>query len=459
MPRQNGHGFLVAVSTAAAFFLMAASGSAVAAPRNGDTGQQSAATDLSTTVSPNGGAEHAAPRFEGSCRKVSPAVRATHRTAARECITVRTSKAAKGDKTTDVGATGFTAEDPEDYDPGVDDPFPDEPSSEACSLVKFEYRWTRTGGQCGSVEVQYILYDEYGKVLGTGLLDVSTTLHTKWNSTELSEDIRVAVTQVTDAVKTLNVKFRTDCTAGCLATQRAPWYGNTALGVGSAPATGTVSYSGVIPAGGTRTSFQTQYQMYVTTAGSIPVDPSASWMPPAGAIIRCDSEMPTTSGCVMPSDDDEKAPTLVYNLSDPKHGQAAAAYELGMRLRGSNLFHGANKDVADTNRKKTCGSLSSKKFVNLYPDIPKADSCDEFPFASTQEGGTDGALCAEITPTLVNGVWTTPPTDPSNPVTNQQCIRAHMSLSANSSAGGRFGSFKGRNRIISGDAFRMVIEP
>jgi hypothetical protein len=169
--------------------------------------------------------------------------------------------------------------------------------------------------------------------------------------------------------------------------------------------------------------------------------------------------MPTTSGCVIPFDDDEDAPILTYSLSNPNHGQASAAYELGIRMRGSGLFHAENQAEQKENRKHTCGSLSSKPFVNLYPNIPGADSCDEFPFAATQEGGTDGALCAEITPTLVNGQWTTPPTNPNDQLTNQPCIRSHMPSSSNSSAGGKWAAFKKENRLIKGDAFWISIAP
>ncbi|MFF4834981.1 hypothetical protein [Streptomyces sp. NPDC001315] len=445
--------FLVAVSTAAAFCLMAGGGPAAAATQNGGARQTVTSTDLPDTVSPNGGRGHAAPHLDGSCTQVSAAVRATLRTAATQCVTVRTPQATQDDAKVNTLATELAAEDPEDYDPGADDPLPGDPPSEACSIIKGEYQWTRTGGLCGSAEVEYNLYDGNGKLVGTGLMDVSTTLHTQWDSTDLTEDINVAVTKVTGEVTALNIKFRTDCTNSCLATQRTPWYGNTALGEGQSKS-GTVSYSGAVPAGQTRTSFQTQYQMYVTTAGATPVDPSASWSPPADAVIRCDTEMPTTSGCVIPFAADEDAPILEYSLSNPNHGQASAAYELGLRMRGSNLFHGENEDVGNQNRSKTCGN-----FTNLYPDIPGADSCDEFPFARTMEGGTDGALCAEITPTEVNGQWTTPPTDPNKPVTNQPCIRSHMTLFANKSAGSIFANFKKYNRIIRGDSFWMAIVP
>lgn len=468
MPHHNWRGFVVAVSTTAAFCLTAGVGSATASTRNDDARPADRpVTGLLDTPAEAGGEGQGTPRFagSGSCTGVPAAVRATLRTAVTECVTVRTPEAARNDTRAAASGAGITTlaaeaaaaeDDPDEYDPGVYDPDPgDPPASATCTITQGVYEWTRTGGLCGKVQVTYTLYDTNGKSVGTGLINVSTSLRTHVADTDLSEDIRAEVVQVTGQVTALNIRFRTDCTSGCLATLRTPWYGNTELTTGQSKS-GTVTYKGSIPASATRASFQTKYQMYVTTAGATPVDPSASWSPPADAVIRCDSEMPTTSGCVIPFTDDEDAPILEYSLSNPNHGQASATYELGLRMRGSSLFHGENKDVGNANRRNTCGSA---KFTNLFPTIPEADSCDEFPFAGTQEGGTDGSLCAEITPTKVNGVWTTPPTHADKPVTDQPCIQSHMPLFNNKSAGSVYGNFKKDQRIIKGDAFWMTITP
>jgi hypothetical protein len=48
------------------------------------------------------------------------------------------------------------------------------------------------------------------------------------------------------------------------------------------------------------------------------------------------------------------------------------------------------------------------------------DSCDEFPFAGTYEGGTDGGLCAEIVPQYEDGAWYIHQADDSRPVTGER---------------------------------------
>ncbi|MGF1344518.1 NucA/NucB deoxyribonuclease domain-containing protein [Streptomyces flavovirens] len=75
-------------------------------------------------------------------------------------------------------------------------------------------------------------------------------------------------------------------------------------------------------------------------------------------------------------------------------------------------------------RRHTCGDLSSVPFVRKFGIVP-TDTCDEFPFASTQEGGTDGDRCAEIVPLLEDGEWKMYEADPARPVTRTEpCVRA-----------------------------------
>ncbi|MFE2044346.1 hypothetical protein ACFXAZ_26165 [Streptomyces sp. NPDC059477] len=457
---------VVAMSAATALCLTVAGGPAAASVPGGDARPaEQAARPLPVPPPGNDGVGQAALQVTEDCAPASAQVRATVKSAATECITVteepvpdRTRVTTTEVQTTALADGTAAAEDPGTYDPGVWDPDPAEPPVAASCAINQEessYVWTRTGGLCGKIQVTYTLYDTNGRPVGTGLIDVSTHLRTAWDSTKLGEEIQATVTDMSGQVTALNIRFRTDCTSSCLPTLTAPWYGNTALAKGQSKS-GEVTYSVNIPTGATRSEFRTGYTMYVTTAGATPLDASATWSSPEDVPIRCDSEMPTTSGCVIPEPDDTDAPILEYSLSSANHGQASATYELGLRMRGSSLFHGENKSNADANRTNTCGSA---KFTNLFPGATGADSCDEFPFAGTQEGGTDGLLCAEITPTLVNGHWTTPATDPNKPVTNQPCIQSHMPLYNNKSAGGVYGNFKKFNRIIQGDAFWMAIVP
>ncbi|WP_435246135.1 NucA/NucB deoxyribonuclease domain-containing protein [Streptomyces sp. NRRL F-5630] len=68
----------------------------------------------------------------------------------------------------------------------------------------------------------------------------------------------------------------------------------------------------------------------------------------------------------------------------------------------------------------------------MYPGKKNADTCDEFPPASTAEGGQDQSLCAELTPKVDNGVWSAPATWPERPATGAEtCLRLHVTGRAN----------------------------
>ncbi|GAB3003288.1 hypothetical protein GCM10023080_081290 [Streptomyces pseudoechinosporeus] len=205
-------------------------------------------------------------------------------------------------------------------------------------------------------------------------------------------------------------------------------------------------------ASGTRDSFQTQYHMYVTTTGSIPTQPNVNWDSPVQAKIRCDAEL-TTAGCVIP----ERRADLEYSLSDPKHGSAAAAYSFAQGYLRDWAPLSRADGLSDANRARTCGSQSSDPFVPM-PDYVPNDSCDEFPFAGSFEGGTDGAQCADILPLYENGQWMIYEARADKPVTyNEPCVRGHVALDANESAGGKYGSLVKNQRILDTEKYNVNI--
>ncbi len=122
-----------------------------------------------------------------------------------------------------------------------------------------------------------------------------------------------------------------------------------------------------------------------------------------------------------------------------------------MRRRGTDILHAVDQTQATANRAATC-----TPFTNLYPSTSGADSCDEFPMASTREGGQDGNLCAELTPQVVNNVWSAPATWANRPTAGTEtCLRLHITQRANSSAGGVLGSLRKYQRLVTDDPFRI----
>ncbi|GAB2744522.1 NucA/NucB deoxyribonuclease domain-containing protein [Streptomyces bullii] len=86
------------------------------------------------------------------------------------------------------------------------------------------------------------------------------------------------------------------------------------------------------------------------------------------------------------------------------------------------------------------------------------DSCDEFPFARTYEGGTDGALCADVVPKQVGDQWLVFEADPTKPVTfTESCARGHVPLTDNKAAGGKLGSFPQTDRVLDTEKYDVTV--
>ncbi|WP_144385121.1 hypothetical protein [Streptomyces sp. SAJ15] len=82
-----------------------------------------------------------------------------------------------------------------------------------------------------------------------------------------------------------------------------------------------------------------------------------------------------------------------------RYGEAAATYWFGQAALvdqwgtpGNPLSRNKDEGAAKANRYRTCEEGTS---IPFYPqDDIQDDSCDEYPFAGTFEGGTDGGQCA-----------------------------------------------------------------
>lgn len=329
------------------------------------------------------------------------------------------------------------------------------------------YTYKRFSYCVTGLTVRYTLKDDRGKELGTGTLQVATSATLPEKGTTWDENVTVEMTGATGAVTTLTAKLRSACGTGCKATKTAPWYGGT-LTVGKS-VSGNVSYSSE-PAPDEILKFTTSYKLYVTSPGAQATDPNAAWRNPRE--IRCDDSVrqtvndPTSKpnpGCVIPS---VMAVTeMSMNAYDPTsansgQGAAAAAY----RWAQLNLVDGWGlkkpltraKSGEDDRRKRTCGTGASIKFIDMKDVLPD-DTCDEFPFASTHEGGSDGGLCAEILPRYENGGWNILELRNTTLDPNRPCIRAHVSGPENSSAGSKFRWGNEKQRIVEAEQFMLNI--
>ncbi|MFD3547836.1 hypothetical protein ACFWUW_19930 [Streptomyces sp. NPDC058655] len=328
------------------------------------------------------------------------------------------------------------------------------PDPGSCTITTPGTWWYGRFGYCVyGLTVLYTLKDGNGNVVGTGTVNVSSSAVLPAKGTKWKEKISVTMTGATGAVTTLNVKFRAECSAGCKVTTSAPWYTKGTL-IKDQLISGDVAYEST-PAAGTAVDFTTSYKMYVTSPGAQITDPSASWSNPEK--IRCDDAVRDTAaagtpdpGCVVPSI------MPVVRMSDQQSPSGAGAAAAAYLWAQSNLA-GWGRDKPLTRAKgdtagrtaRTCGTFQART------DLVTDDSCGEFPFAVTREGGIDGAQCAELLPRhSTHGGWVTDVLDGG---TGSPCARAHVPLADKQAADGQLSEGFASQRVVEDDQFKVEI--
>ncbi|MFF2614108.1 DNA/RNA non-specific endonuclease [Kitasatospora sp. NPDC058046] len=315
------------------------------------------------------------------------------------------------------------------------------------------WSYGRFGYCVNGLNVLYTLKDGNGKELGTGTLTVATSALLPAARTTWDEDITVAMTGATGAVTSLSAKFRAECSAGCKVTKPAPWFGGDL--VKGQSVSGNVSYSSA-PAAGTSVDFTTSYKLYVTSPGAQAVDPNASWSNPEK--IRCDDDVRDTSsstskpvaGCAVPS------VMPIVRMSTSTEGAAAAGYQWAQ----NNLSDGWGRNKPLTRAKsgmadRTSRTCEGSQPFEALPDLVTDDTCDDFPFGASHEGGTDGAQCAEIIPNPSTGTWDV---YPLRSVTGSMpCVRAHVPVADSQSARTRLSEGFANQRVVEGERFGLEV--
>lgn len=197
---------------------------------------------------------------------------------------------------------------------------------------------------------------------------------------------------------------------------------------------------------------RTKYDAFVTVPNAIPAQPNVSW---DGVIdIRCDNAVGNFAGCVYPA----ARPDFEVSLS--LYGAAAVTYYWAQVSlpdgwgADTPLRRLASDSLAEANRRSTCDAT----FVPFPDDLVVDDSCDEYPFAKTYEGGTPGGLCADIVPLFEEGQWQIYEANPNKPVTGtEKCVRGHVPLTENEGAGGELGRFTQAQRVLDLDPYTVTL--
>ncbi|MFB7618305.1 hypothetical protein [Kitasatospora sp. NPDC056181] len=280
---------------------------------------------------------------------------------------------------------------------------------------------------------------------------MTTSMTLNATSTTWNELVTVGLESATGDVTRLDVGFDVSCDSQCTATTPTPWAGQRSLGIGQ-QASGSVTYSESLPAGSLDSKIKTAYHMFVTMAGAQPTQPNADWS--NSRLIRCDNAVGQYPGCVYP---DVRA-NLVLPLS--QYGAAAAAATYAWAIQNMTEHWGATdnplqrmqgEDLAKANRRRTCEDGTFNRLAAVTND-----SCDEYPFAGTYQGGHTG--CADIVPQLENGQWKFYTVQGRPDVTRYEpCVRSHVPLTENSAAGGKYGSFVQTDRVLDSEKFVVSV--
>jgi hypothetical protein len=288
----------------------------------------------------------------------------------------------------------------------------------------------------------------------------------------ISQDIRLSTTTstITESV-TFTYAGATGLPVGLPTTVQWTSACGSPCGVNSAPTlsftlppslskTFTVTYRDN-PLAQAPDTFSTNYGYIALPAGFVPLN-TDTWTSPAP--IRCDNNTPsfTNAGCVVPS----YVPAVALPLS--KYGAAAMnAYVGELYLPGtpglSDNTPLTRGDPANTtaNRNATCSGFQPLPAGNSYGVV--GDSCDEYPFASSQQSGgaigIPGSSCLEIVPKQdANANWTWIALNTYTNAYPQVCLRGHVNSILNSNVGsGALNPMYTLNRLMIGDRYTVQV--
>lgn len=262
-----------------------------------------------------------------------------------------------------------------------------------------------------------------GKVLGTMNIRVTqSTVLAARDSRTWKHTINLRPTSASGAARGVIASLKMQCgksaRAACKVTS-AP--GPKRLSVGK-----TASFPFALKSPGS--SVLKHREVPVLTLKAAVGTPATGSLPTA-ATVRCDSTKGISTykgGCVHPG----AVPAFAMSRKDPNVKEAAEHVWYAQRtLKGYPGLYGKGKPLHRTTDKKLIDKNRNKACPSSLPR-PPGKSCDEYPFASTKEGGASGIFS-----------------------------RRMINEKQNSTAGGSKYLLKAYkdNRILNGDAFWVAI--
>ncbi|MEU6774716.1 NucA/NucB deoxyribonuclease domain-containing protein [Streptomyces sp. NPDC046759] len=194
----------------------------------------------------------------------------------------------------------------------------------------------------------------------------------------------------------------------------------------SGAASGSVDYTtGAIPKGRVNAKAKTHYSYTFTKPGYTPGAVSYD-----SAVYRCDnyygSRQANRSGCAIPEVPTAVSMVGIPYIDDGIRRLRSSGGHYGDPYGGQPLHWMINPTQEDKNRKAVCPRSAP-------PDMQRAGrtSCDEYPFASTKEGGTH------------------------LPANQREITWVH--IQENRSQGGRITAWRGKMHVMDGDPFYVIV--
>ncbi|WP_459651397.1 NucA/NucB deoxyribonuclease domain-containing protein [Kitasatospora sp. Ki12] len=306
---------------------------------------------------------------------------------------------------------------------------------------------------CLESEVDYTLEDKEGAPIGSAILHIAQQASLDSRGASWREQVDATTVQATPNVGSMVFVFEASCSGQCTLDNRrmsatiAP--GETKRGFFTFRTTvGNETQSEIVPS---------YHSVTYSTGENIPRKRDNRWNNPN--TVRCDAKVSkdANTGCIVMGN------MADVRISIAKYGAAAITYQWAQNtLIGGNfgtkdhtLIRVRDDDgkIRDRNRYQSCEAAPNPFKPILV--TAEQDSCDEFPFAATAQGGTNGNLCTEIQPWWNSDHWEVKMIRYPGPMVN--CVRSHVPLKQNSGAGGEYGNAVLSERILDGENFTVTI--
>ncbi|MGV4926392.1 hypothetical protein K2224_15365 [Streptomyces sp. BHT-5-2] len=336
---------------------------------------------------------------------------------------------------------------PAPRDNGSDSDDPDSPDS----LCDKQPNSTRLA-YCITRPLRWTYYGPDNSVIGTaeGYLAIYSRLKSVTNA-NWREHVIVTLDKKSEKIPAVQMNLQSTCIGQCTAS--APLIG-TLTNPGDHLG-GSIDYSSSVGQDSEALSRIHYHVELNILAPGVPLPTENNdW---DGIQIRCDAKVSSSPGCIIPEH------LANVTVRESLYHAAAVTYEWAqknLQKFGSNNFGTAEhplhrgsggKKEADRKRGITCRSFPD------HPSVPD-DSCDEFPFAMSNEGGNPPSACVDILPQKVGGVWSV--TVLHGDEATARCVRSHVTRVDNEGVGQReLSAAVNSDRILEGEAFQVIIKP